>query len=310
MKKYAIGVDIGGSHITCLAVDPETREILKQTETRRPVDCHGTAEEIISSWTAAINVTMQKAGDLALAGIGFAMPGPFDYPSGIARFKGVQKYDSLYGINIREEITKRLQLKTGTPLRFMNDASCFAMGEAWMGDASAYKRVVAITLGTGFGSSFVSEGIPVETGSEVPPQGCLYHLPFGDSNADSHFSTRWFLSEYAHKSGNTVDGAKELAALYGKDESVRELFNQFGKNLGEFMAGWLLLFKTDCLVIGGNIGKSYPLFSNPFLEILKEKGLGKMHIYISQLGETAAICGSARLADDYFYSRLDISALK
>jgi glucokinase len=310
MKKYAIGVDIGGSHITSLAVDPETREILHHTEARRNVDCHAPSEEILNNWVEAIHETMVLAGDLEFTGIGFAMPGPFDYPGGIAMFKGVEKYESLFGINIREEMEDRLFLKAGIPVRFMNDASCFAMGEAWMGEAANYNRVVAITLGTGYGSSFVNEGIPVETGPEVPPQGCLYHLPFGESNADSHFSTRWFLSEYKRLSGKNITGVKELVDMVDTEPVVRELFTQFGNNLATFMSEWLKLFKTECLVMGGNIAKSYDLFGPEFHKILTENGLKNLKVYISVLSETAAICGSARLTDDDFYSKLDITALK
>lgn len=310
MKKYAIGVDIGGSHITSLAVDPETRAILHHTEARRAVDCHASAEAILSNWVEAIHETMTLAGDLEFCGIGFAMPGPFDYPGGIAMFKGVQKYESLYGINVRAEIEERLFLKPGIPVRFMNDASCFAMGEAWMGEAASCKRVVAVTLGTGFGSSFVNEGIPVEAGPEVPPQGCLYHLPFGHSNADNHFSTRWFVAEYQSRTNQTPDGVKSLSDRYESDPVAQELFQIFGSNLALFMSEWLKLFRAECLVMGGNIAKSYPLFEEVFLQKLHENGLGNLKIFISGLGETAAICGSARLTDDDFYAKLDISALK
>ncbi len=310
MKKYAIGVDIGGSHITSLAVDPDTRDILHHTEARRAVDCHAAAEEILTNWVEAIHETMTLAGDLEFCGIGFAMPGPFDYPGGIAMFKGVQKYESLYGINIRAEMEERLFLKPGIPVRFMNDASCFAMGEAWMGEAAACKRVVAVTLGTGFGSSFVNEGIPVETGPDVPPQGCLYHLPFGDSNADNHFSTRWFLAEYERLTTQKIQGVKELTDRVDTDAAAREIFLTFGTNLANFMSEWLLLFRAECLVMGGNIAKSYPLFREIFLQQLQKNGLDSLKIFISGLGETAAICGSARLTDDDFYSKLDITALK
>jgi len=74
------------------------------------------------------------------------MPGPFDYRKGIAWFEGVQKFESLYGVNIGDEIRHRLQLSKQTPVRFLNDASCFAIGEAWLGKASQHERMLALTL--------------------------------------------------------------------------------------------------------------------------------------------------------------------
>jgi uncharacterized 2Fe-2S/4Fe-4S cluster protein (DUF4445 family) len=35
---YSIGVDIGGSHISCAAVDLESLKIIEATRTDRPVD--------------------------------------------------------------------------------------------------------------------------------------------------------------------------------------------------------------------------------------------------------------------------------
>ena len=46
----------------------------------------------------------------------------------------------------------------------MNDASAFAVGEAWAGSASDFNRSLSITLGTGFGSAFISNHIPIVDG--------------------------------------------------------------------------------------------------------------------------------------------------
>ncbi len=309
-KKFAIGVDIGGSHVTSMMVNLETRTVMDATMARQDVDCHGDADGILSAWAQAILDTMQHTDIDQVRGIGFAMPGPFDYPSGIARFKGVKKFDNLNGVDVRGEMEKRLVLPLGMPVRFMNDATCFAVGEAWMGEASGFERVVAITLGTGFGSSFISNGVPVESGPEVPPQGCVYHLPFGSSNADDNFSTRWFLGNYKKRKGTDIAGVKELAEQYSNDLVVQELFQCFGKNLGNFLSPWLALFRTDCLVIGGNISKNYCLFKEPFRKALIDNNLNELSVYISTLGEHSAIGGSARLSDDVFYRQLDITALK
>ncbi len=93
----------------------------------------------------------------------------------------------------------------------MNDASAFAVGEAWAGSASGSNRSLAITFGTGFGSAFISNKIPVVDGPEVPRIGCVYHLPYKDGIADDYFSTRWFLGRYKAITGKELKGVKELA---------------------------------------------------------------------------------------------------
>jgi glucokinase len=317
MTKILIGADIGGSHITCMGVNPEGHVISDVFKIRKEVDSQASAEFILNGWTEALARLIALIGKEHVGGIGFAMPGPFDYPEGIAWFKGVQKYDSLYGINVRQELRNRLGLDVSVPLRFLNDATSFAIGEAWTGKASGFRKNMAITLGTGFGSAFIADGIPVESGPEVPEYGCVYHLPFGKGIADDHFSTRWFLARYKELTGEDIPGVKELAEMAegyriqdpGFPQNTNNLhpasriFNEFGANMGAFLATWLLKFHAECLTIGGNISNSYSLFEKPFLQALKDHGCS-IPVFISELGELVGITGAARLCDDSFYARL------
>lgn len=298
-----LGIDIGGSHITAMGVNLQTKSLLHSVVNRRYVDCHASADSILHTWTEAIKDVISQVPGNTIHGIGFAMPGPFNYPAGIAHFKGVMKYDNLNNVDVREEIYQRLGLSRRIPVRFMNDATCFAIGEAWMGPSARFTRSMAITLGTGFGSAFLDEGIPVEKGDEVPESGCVYHLPFGNSNADDHFSSRWFKRVYEERFSRDSGGVKEMSAEAEKDPKVEAVFTEFGQNLGNFLAPWLVRFRAGCLTIGGNISRGYPLFEKPFRVALRSHNCDT-EVFISTLGECAAIAGSARLTDDVFYSKL------
>jgi glucokinase len=182
----------------------------------------------------------------------------------------------------------------------MNDASSFAVGEAWAGSAANYNRSLSITFGTGFGSAFISNRIPIVDGPEVPKLGCIYHLPYKDGIADDYFSTRGLLSRYKKITGKELSGVKELAAIASSDKTVTDLFNDFGDNAGIFLAPWLKKFKAEILVIGGNISNAYNLFGDVFEERLKqEKCFCK--VALSELKEDSALLGSAYLLDDDFW---------
>lgn len=302
-KEIVIGIDIGGSHITCLGVDHLSGRIIPDLCIRRQVDSHSEAGLILAVWAGALKECISTLDPGRLSGICFAMPGPFDYREGVALFAGVRKYDSLRNINIRDEIRRRLSLPSTLPLRFLNDATCFAIGEAWLGKAAGYHRTMVITLGTGFGSAFLEDGIPVESGPEVPPSGCLYHLAYGDTIADDYFSSRWFGKEYNKRFRLPSPGVKIMTDLAETDAGIREIFTEFGNRLALFIAPAIKAFRPDCLTIGGNIARSYPFFGPRFHETLdQEKCIIK--IFLSDLGEQAAILGSARLADDTFFSKL------
>lgn len=299
-QNTAIGIDIGGSHITAIAVDMQNHTIIKGSRSESPVDNKAEADEILEVWAGTIRKIVDKLPVFRLRGIGFAMPGPFDYVRGICLIRGVPKYEKLYGVDVGKVISSRLGLPCDCRVRFMNDASSFAVGEAWAGKAAGYKKMMAITLGTGFGSAFIDNHIPVVEGDSVPRGGCVYHLPVGNGIADDYFSTRWFTSGYREVTGKEAAGVKEIAAEAGSDVVVRALFEEFGKNLGSFLSPWLIRFGAEILVIGGNISHAYHLFGQTFENAL-EKTKCTIRVDISDLKEDAALLGSAYLLDDDFW---------
>jgi glucokinase len=300
LQDTAIGVDIGGSHITAVAVDMKNHTIIKGSRAESPVDTKAEADEILEVWAGTLRKILEKLPVFRLRGIGFAIPGPFDYVKGICLIRGVPKYEKLYGVKVGKAISSRLGLPCDCRVRFMNDASSFAVGEAWAGKAAGCKKMMGITLGTGFGSAFIDDRIPVVEGDTVPRMGCVYYLPVGDGIADDYFSTRWFTARYREITGKEAGGVKDVAGAAGSDTEVRALFDEFGKNLGSFLSPWLLRFGAEILVIGGNISHAYDLFGASFESALKQEKCD-IRVEISGLKEDAALLGSAYLLDDEFW---------
>lgn len=302
--KIAIGVDIGGSHINCCALDIKSNLLLKETQTIIKVDGHAEAKVILQKWGEALSTTIRKAKDKELIGIGFAMPSPFDYPNGIGKFELVDKFENLNSVNIQEELRSALSLDISIPIRFINDATAFALGEAYFGQGKGYNNVSVITLGTGFGSAFIKNYIPIVTGVTVPKYGCVWHLPFKSGIADEYFSTRWFTNEYEKQTGEKIAGVKPIADLAKTDLIAKQLFEAFGTNLAEFISPYLKQFNTDTLVMGGNITGAYSLFENKLQDGMKQAGLD-IKISISTLKEDAAIFGSTCLLDSELWKDIE-----
>lgn len=300
-RNIAIGADIGGSHITCAAVDLNSGEILRNTVAERAVDNKAQAGTIIKVWSEAVAESMSGVPEGRIRGIGFAMPGPFDYVKGISYIKGVAKYENLYGINVGDAIGSTLDLSGTIPVRFINDASAFAVGEAWAGSAKGYSRSVSITFGTGFGSAFIADKIPVCDGPMVPRIGCVYHIPYKQGIADDYFSTRWFLGQYRQLTGKDLSGVKELVSDAAEGKVVDDLFREFGENSARFLAPWLKSFDAGILVIGGNISHAYDRFGRIFEATLKDNNWNGA-VALSKLKEDAALIGSAYLFNDRFWA--------
>jgi len=299
----AIGIDIGGSHISCGAVDLKINQLIPGSCFEAKVDNKASADDILTSWTGAIRKTMDVVGKNEIAGIGFAMPGPFDYSKGIALFERVEKYLSLYGVHVDNEVRARLGLPANMPVRFINDATAFAIAEAWIGVGHGIPHVIALTLGTGFGSAFIRDGIPVLEGETVPEMGCVWHLPFQEGIADDYFSTRWFEKSYLKLAGRQVNGVKEISELFDTDEVARKLLIEYGTNMGDFLAPWIKKFDAGQIVIGGNITGAFDKFGSYLMQSLTNHHV-KTSVALSELKENAAIIGSARLVDDSFFAKV------
>ena len=303
MNKFAIGTDIGGSHICSAAIDLTAKSILKQSFAHQKVDNQAAAPEILCKWAAALNQSIAAVPLDSLAGIAFAMPGPFDYARGIAKFTpDVAKYQNLYGLNITGHLKPLLRLPDSAEnfeFRYINDAASFGIGEAWIGKAAAAKRSLTLTIGTGLGAAFIEDGVPVVDRDDVPRMGTLWHVPFNGDIADTTFSTRWFINRYAEKSGTRLPDVKQIALRATNNEApAKEVFTEFGSNLGTFLAPWLKKFEAQVLVIGGNIATAH----EEFLPALEERL--PIPVQVSDLKEDAALLGAARLFASDFWPRI------
>lgn len=309
MKRFSIGVDIGGSHISCALVDMYEGHIVEGSHRQSAVDNLAPATFILDKWAETINALLENSDKKQIAGIGMAVPGPFDYKNGIGLFEKAVKFNHLQGVHFEQELSKRLSFVASVPIRFINDASAFAVGEAWLGKGAQVDNSVILTLGTGFGSAFVKKGVPVVEGENIPELGCLWHLPFKDGTADSHFSTRWFTNRWQQLSGEQVVGVKEINEIADANPLARGLFNEFGENMAEFMSPWLQKFGAACIVFGGNISGAFTWFESALKSKLSKNNI-HVNILVSELKEDAAIIGSARLLDPEFFAKIEPALAK
>ena len=296
--KVIIGVDIGGSHISSALVNAAGGSIIEATLYKQKIEAKAKSPaEILEQWVKTIRHTASKLNGAELKGIGIAMPGPFDYNNGVSLLNGVDKYESLYGVNIKSAIASQLQLSHHIPVLFENDAACFGLGEGITGEAAFYKNIIAITLGTGFGASFIRQKKIMQEGNGIPDHGYLYNVPFKEGIAEDYISSRWLLKEYFELSGKEITEVKEIATLatVENDKWATEVFRLYGNNLAACLAHWLRSFKADCLVVGGSISNASHLFLNELTKALSENEGINVPIKISKRMELSAISGAAGL---------------
>lgn len=279
IKLPYIGVDIGGSHITAAHVDATTFKVIENTLKRERVAAMDSLEVIIQSWLNVLSTLIVRDNGESTK-IGIAMPGPFDYEKGISMMQNQEKYDALYGVNVKEILAERLDIPAAD-IVFINDAEAFLRGELASGAAADKERAIGITLGTGLGST--------SNGSGITRDMNWAFRPFKDSIAEEYISTRWFLKKYKEITGEAVKNVEILLEV--ADQAVKnEIFEEFSDNLSIFLNDFIAQEQPQVVVIGGNIAKTW----DHFIDLLTAKIIDKtVAIRQSEMWEDAALVGAA-----------------
>lgn len=296
-------LEVGGTHVTAALVagdgpDGGGWNVLRSTVTRASLDAHGTAEAILA--TLADAAASLGSGHNNTWGV--AVPGPFDYEAGIARYRDVGKFDQLRDHDVRASLSG---LMTPAPrtLVFLNDADAFGIGEYAIGTAGNHERSVCITLGTGIGSSFLDHGVPVKGGPSVPPDGSAYLLRHGGLPLEDTVSRRAIRAAYAASAGSdaatepdTVPDVREIAeaARNGNTTAARVLHDAFSA-MGQALAGYLDSFNAETLIIGGSIAQSWDLVEPAIRRGIAQArpALGTLPLVRAERAEDAGLIGTA-----------------
>jgi glucokinase len=235
---------------------------------RGQLDSQRSADEIVAQLVAA-------AKKLPLAsGLAVALPGPFDFATGVAWYRGVEKFDSLYGHDLGKSLREQLELDR---VVFLNDAEAFSVGEWTAGELRGLDRCVGVTIGTGIGTGFLDDGRAVRTGDTVPPGGELYKVSHEGRPLEDWISARAILRLYfdrlyfdrSHfdRLGAEEDGigVKEIAdrARAGEAVALEVLLDAFGV-LSRVLVPWLSRFGASKVVLGGSISGAFDIVSSVF----------------------------------------------
>lgn len=292
-----VGVDIGGHHVAAAAVARAAPgEPVVSSYHHLPCTPDDDRDTLIAAWAGAIDTVTDRVCPDRVQGIGIAMPGPFDYAAGIGYFEGNAKFAALYGVDVVQALSETL--RHPRPVRFLNDATAFAVGCVAIGVAPAMGNVVGVTLGTGLGSAFLRDGIPAIDGDDVPPHGSLWHLPFGNGIADDHVSARWLTARIRDRLAgiDTVIAAAD-AARCGNAQAAA-IFADYGRNVGTILSPWVARFGADTVMLGGRICGAVDLFGPALGDALPDT-----RIAVHADTEDAAIVGAATTFDAGFWDR-------
>jgi glucokinase len=238
-------LEIGGSHVTAAVVTPETWDVTEVD--RAELESQAAAQQVVTQLADA-------ARKLPLAnGLAVALPGPFDFGTGVAWYRGQGKFDQLYGFNLGAALGAELGIDR---ILFMNDAEAFTVGEWTAGEVRGVERCLGVTIGTGIGTAFLADGRVVRDGDTVPPGGELYKTSYAGKPLEDSISARAILRAYP----KAVPGVKEIADLArAGDPTAHEVLVTAFTHLAGALAPWLERFGVTHTVLGGSISGAFDL---------------------------------------------------
>jgi glucokinase len=284
MTMFAIGVDLGGTNLRIAAVDSNGKvleKITTSTEVTRGRDF------VIDEMCAAIQHTFLKFhGSGEVAGIGIGIPGIIEMQTGMLRES--PNLPGWHDYPVRDEIERRLS----TTVVLENDANAAALGEKWLGAASAVDDMCMLTLGTGVGGGLVLKGqvwhgmtgMAGELGHiNVSPNGppcncgscgCLEQL--ASATAIKRMAIEAIATGKAPELARAMNSEPEFSskvvhqmAMQG-DEAAREIFHRVGDALGIVLADLINIFNLPMYVIGGGVASAWDAFAPAMLERIRK----------------------------------------
>jgi fructokinase len=256
-----IGIDLGGTKIEAIALDADGRQ-LARTRIPTPRDDYDRTLDAIAGLVASLEGSTR-------ASVGVAIPGAISPATGV-----VKNANStwLNGRPLAEDLSALL----ARPLRFANDANCFALSEATDGAAAGARVVFGVIVGTGTGGGVIVDGrildganaiggewghnpLPAPSDEERPGPPCYC----GRSGCIETFLSGPGLANAYAASGADRVTAIEIAAraVRGEPRAVACLA-QYESRMARALASVINVLDPDVIVLGGGLSNIERLYTS------------------------------------------------
>lgn len=327
MKKLAIGVDIGGINTAFGLVDENgdlyAESVISTKKYPHVDDYPAYVRDLCQAMHAMVDsITFEYE----LMGIGIGAPnanfhkGTVESPANLWRFRigEVNNDASRRLFPLAEDVSRCFG---GLKTLVTNDANAATLGEMIYGNAKGMKDFIMITLGTGLGSGFVSNGemiyghdgfagefghvIAVPGGRDCGcgRKGCLeaYVSATGiKRTAFELMATMTEPSKLRDIAYGDFDASMISAAAQEGDPIALECFRFTGELLGRALANVVTITSPEAIFLFGGLSKAGRLLFEPTQRYLEENMLfvfkDKVKLLPSGIqGKNAAILGASAL---------------
>ena len=257
-----IGVDVGGTKIEAIALTDEGAVLAR----RRISTPRGDYDATLHAIAGLVADLEGAAGQRGSVGVG--IPGAISAATGL-----VKNANStwLIGRAVASDLTRLMQ----RPLRFANDANCFALSEATDGAAAGASSVFGVIIGTGTGGGFVIGGhvlvgtnriagewghnpMPWPRRDEWPGPSCYC----GRTGCIETFLSGPGLARDFERSANRLMSVEEIvAAADAGDPAATLCLERYEDRCARALASVINVVDPEVIVLGGGLSNISRLYT-------------------------------------------------
>jgi len=258
-----IGIDLGGTKIAAIVLDPEGRRVWEAREATPRDDYAGT----VGVMAALVAAAEAAAGAVCTVGVG--TPGAISPATGL-----VKNANStwLNGRPFRADLERAL----GRGVRLSNDANCLAMSEVADGEAAGARVVFGVILGTGVGGGLVVDGRVLDGANAIAGEWGHNPLPWpGDDErpgpacycgragcVETFLSGPGLAADYARSGGAPVSGREVVERAAVAEPLGTAALDRWCARLARALATVINVVDPDVIVVGGGLSRVARLYED------------------------------------------------
>ena len=314
MKKYVVGIDVGGTRIQ-LGLFSESEIV---AEKHFLTDKEIGAEEMMDLLANQVRKLVSTSGMTLedIRGVGASFPSFIDYEKGVC--VETSNIMSLNDQPVRDMLNARL----GVPVYVDNDGNCAALAEHELGAGRGHDNLIYAELSTGIGGGLIlngklyrgMHGMAGEIGHMLVSDSIGYPCGCGVIGCVQSISSGLYMARYAMdriKEGEesrildyagTISNIDTLAvgrALNVNDPLALEVVNRGAEYLGRMFHNLNQIFDINVFVYGGGVTNLGHRFVDRMIAAYRHHSLMDQkypaRFLAAELGARAGLVGAALL---------------
>jgi len=312
MKKYSIGIDLGGTKILTALVERESGKVVDCIKKKTKKDKG--PKNITKKMIEGIEELLENVNADEIYSIGVGSAGQIDREQGI--IIAAPNLDC-YDLNVKKILTERFDI----PVFVGNDVEAAALGEQKFGAGKGCNDFVCIFVGTGIGSCIIKNGKIIRGATGTA--GEIGHMIVDLNGRQCACGGHGCLEAYASRSaietrieGALKKGRKSCILEYletGKSitssmiqksiEREDELVLQYVTEASEYLSGGIAsiinFINPELIILGGGLIEAVDYFYEKTIKKAKAKSLPipaqKIKFKKAQLGDYSGVIGASYL---------------